>query len=191
MAKEENIILPILALGGILLLFTGNGSNSVPVIVSPPGTPLTPTDFIKRYWKEAQLSQTTTTIPALFTITQAGLESSWGNHAPGNNFFGIKASQAWKGATQLLDTTEVENGKTVHIKALFRAYPNAHEGFIDHGRFFIDNSRYKTALKYVSDPLLFAKEVAAAGYATDPQYYDKISSAMKLVVKLLQSNKLI
>lgn len=191
MAKEENIILPVLALGGLLLLFSGNGSDSVPIVVPKPGTPYTPTDFIKRYWKEAQQSQTDTTIPALFTITQGGLESNWGNSAPGYNFFGIKSSSAWKGATQLLWTTEVVNGKTVKVQQLFRAYPSARDGFKDHGIFFIVNPRYKEALKHVRDPLLFAKDVAAAGYATDPNYYDKLSASMKLVTKLLQSNGLI
>lgn len=180
-----------------MLLFTSrtdnsnpsnNSGNTVPV---DPSVPLTPTDFLKRYWSQAQSSQAATTIPALFTITQGGLESGWGNHAPGYNFFGIKASSAWKGATQLLDTTEVINGQTVKVKALFRAYPNAKESFIDHGRFFIDNSRYKTALKYTSDPVAFAREVAAAGYATDPNYFDKLDTSMRLVMKLLVSNKLV
>lgn len=188
MAKEENIILPVVAGLGILLLFSG-GDNQSPVIVPVPGT--TPTNFIKKYWGQALDSQRSTTIPALATITQAGLESGWGKFAPKHNYFGIKASQGWTGPTQLLDTTEYYNGQPVKIKALFRAYPSAAAGFADHGRFFLVNPRYKTALQYRDNNIQFVKEIAKAGYATDPKYADKMIQAMKLVVIILQNEGLI
>lgn len=190
MAKEENIILPVAAGIGLLLLFSG-GDRTPVYSVPRPGSKLTPTQFLKLYWNEAKASQAATTIPALFTITQAGLESNWGNSAPRYNFFGIKDSAAWTGATQLLPTIEVLNGIPTHVLARFRAYPSARAGFIDHGRFFIDNKRYANALPYVNDPLIFAQKIAADGYATDPDYYNKIKTSMRLVVQLLQSNKLI
>ena len=190
MSKEENIILPVIALGGILLIFS-QSNNAPPPATNIPGTALTPTNFILKYWNEAKSSQAATTIPALVTITQAGLESGWGAHAPQFNFFGIKDSSGWTGATQILPTTEYVNGVLTHTTAKFRAYPSAHAGFVDHGRFFIDNSRYKTALQYVDDPGEFIRQIALAGYATDPQYANKLINAANVVIQVLQSHKLI
>lgn len=190
MAKEENIILPVAVGLGILLLFSRNGPE--PLKNDPgPGSLTTPTDFIKKYWDEALFSQQATGIPALFTITQAGLESGWGRYAPKHNYFGVKASKGWEGATQILDTTEYYNGQYVKIKAAFRAYPSARAGFIDHGKFFLENPRYKPALPYRNDNLKFAKAITAAGYATDPQYEQKLIAAMKIVVQVLQRHGMI
>jgi len=190
MAKEEDIILPVLAGLGILLLFSGPDGGPAPYH-PPPGIPVKPTDFIRKYWDEALRSQQATTIPALFTITQAGLESGWGRSAPRFNFFGIKDSPSWKGATQVLDTTEYVDGKLVHIKAVFRAYPDARASFVDHGIFFIVNPRYRSALQFTNDNIRFARAISAAGYATDPNYADKLIDAMKIVVQVLQRYKMI
>lgn len=189
MSKEENIILPMLALGGVLLLLSADNEPAVPVPV--PGAPITPTEFIRKYWLEAKDSQRITTIPALVTLAQGGLESAWGNKAPRYNFFGIKASSGWTGEIQILPTHEYINGVWTTTTAKFRAYNSAREGFVDHGRFFIDNSRYKNALKYVSDPIEFTKQIAAAGYATDPDYAKKVIDVMKIVVQVLQRYNLI
>lgn len=188
MEEEDNIILPAaVAVAAWLLLSSGDSPD--PTYTPPTGQ--LPTDFILKYWNEALLSQKATTIPALTTITQAGLESGWGKSAPRYNFFGIKASAAWKGDKQLLWTKEYEDGKWVSVQAWFRAYPDARAGFTDHGRFFLDNSRYHDALQYVNDNIKFVKAIAAAGYATDPHYADKMISAMKIVVQILQRHDMI
>lgn len=188
MSKEENIILPALAGLGILLLFS---HDSKPPSDGPPQASTKPTDFIRKYWSESLLSQRITTIPALFTITQAGLESGWGKHAPRFNFFGIKVSATWKGETQILTTREYRNGQWVTITATFRAYPDARASFVDHGLFFIVNPRYKSALKFTNDNIKFARAISAAGYATDPNYADKLIDAMKIVVQVLQRYEMI
>jgi len=190
MAKEENIILPVAAGLGLLLLFSGPDAVPPPYH-PPPGIPVKPSDFIRKYWDEALRSQKATNIPALFTITQAGLESGWGKSAPRFNFFGIKDSSAWKGATQILPTREYINGQWINTTAAFRAYPDAAASFIDHGVFFIVNPRYKNALQYRTDNIKFARAISAAGYATDPNYSDKLIDSMKIVVKILQLYNLI
>ena len=191
MAKEENIIVPVAAGLALLLLFSGDDPKP-PVYVPSPGS-TAPTDFIKKYWNEALLSQSATTIPALTTITQAGLESGWGRSAPRFNFFGIKdsANDSWKGEYQILPTKEYVNGKLINTTGKFRAYGSAREGFADHGRFFLENPRYKYALPYVNDNIRFVQEIAKAGYATDPNYADKMINTMKIVVGVLQRHNLI
>lgn len=193
MEEEENISIPIVPIAaGIAVLWLLTSSDSKGSTYTPAAGE-TPTDFILKYWNEALLSQKATTIPALTTITQAGLESGWGKHAPRFNFFGIKdsANDNWTGDRQMLWTKEYVNGKWVDVQAWFRAYPSARAGFSDHGRFFLDNSRYHDALQYVNDNIKFVRAIAAAGYATDPNYADKMISAMKLVVQILQRHDLI
>ena len=117
----------------------------------------------------------TSRIPASFTIAEAALESGWGAHCPGFNLFGIKADPSWHGPIVTESTDEDGNGKTVTITANFRAYPSWLASLQDHAQFLLTNSRYQPAFAY-STGALFAKAVAAAGYATDPQYAQKIIS---------------
>ncbi len=194
MAKEENIILPVLALGAAVLIFSGGGDNTAPPHVTITEK-YTPTQFIVKFWPDAVYAQKQTSIPAIVTISQAILESGYGNHAPGNNYFGIKDSASWTGPTTIQDTTEVINNQVVHIKALFRAYPDARASFVDHGKFFLQNSRYHKALQYVNDPGKFVQQISLPvlnpGYATDPNYSAKLFAIMKIVLQILQNEKMI
>jgi flagellar protein FlgJ len=74
-----------------------------------------PPDFIKKILPGAQACHRATSVPASITIAQAALESGWGERAPGNNLFGIKADAGWKGATVSFPTREVINGKSVSL----------------------------------------------------------------------------
>jgi hypothetical protein len=157
-------------------------------------------DFAARYRPYAEASQQETAVPALVTLGQAALESGWGQHAPGNNFFGIKAKATDSEDTrQLLRTTEVlsrpdavfpevlsvtprADGKyTYVVRDWFRVYPTPAEGFTAHGRFLRDNSRYAAAFDHLDDPYAFARAVADAGYATAPDYYDSLAARMRQI----------
>lgn len=70
----------------------------------------TPTEYIKKFYAAAKAAQTDTGVPASVVIAQSGIESGWGKHAPGFNFFGIKPGSKWTGETQILKTWEC--GKT-------------------------------------------------------------------------------
>lgn len=190
MSKEENIILPVIGLGAVLLLFSGGSNKNLPPAPGP-GSSLTPTDFVKQYWPIAVYAEDKTGIPALFTITQAGLESAWGKSAPGYNYFGVKADSSWHGEVQNLATTEYVNGKYVHVVLPFRAYPGPIESFIDHGNFFLQNSRYAPALDYLDHPYIFAAMIAKEGYATAPNYGQILTDSMSLVEGIAQRNGLI
>jgi len=258
MAKEENIILPVIAGVALLLLFSSSKKTPPPGGDTSPEDNLTPTQFILRYWNDAKLSQAQTKVPALVTITQGGLESGWGKHAPGFNYFGIKDSSSWSGATQRLLTWEcgptgnaaidkitdevvfilppgdpagvcgpedmaslynwnIYKNKysqlgdfemkkffstaneinisspqrySYRVRASFRKYDSARASFIDHGLFLANNSRYKNAFNYTNDPENFIKQIASAGYATDPGYANKLISSMKIVLSVLQAHHL-
>lgn len=67
---------------------------------------MTTKDFVEKYYPYAKACEDSTGLSAVATLTQAALETGWGEHAPGNMFFGIKADKSWTGKKQLLKTTE-------------------------------------------------------------------------------------
>lgn len=139
---------------------------------------MTPQDFIAALSGPAQASMASTNIPASFAVADAALESGWGAHCPGFNIYGIKATPDWTGAVTTDQTDEVVNGQTVTITATFRAYPDWLGSLNDHAQFLLDNPRYQPAFAYTTGAL-FAQAVAAAGYATDPLYAQKIISIIR------------
>ena len=163
---------------------------------------MTPETFITTYLPYAETTEKETGISAAFVLAQAALESGWGKHAPGFNFFGVKAGPGWKGLTQLLTTREVHTTATVPypvivsivprqdgrfsytVKDRFRAYRDAAEAFTDHARFFLANRRYHQALEVKGDPEAFARGVAKAGYATDPMYERSLVSIIRKITAM-------
>lgn len=147
------------------------------VVASAPVTPMTPAEFVAAIAPAAQASMRRTGVPASVTVAQAALESSWGKRAPGMNLFGIKADASWRGPVTSQVTHEVVGGKTITITANFRAYSDWQGSIDDHAAFLTGNPRYRPAFacKTGAD---FAKAIAAAGYATDPLYADKLISIM-------------
>ncbi len=136
---------------------------------------MTPQEFIAAISPAARSSAALTKIPASFTVAEAADESGWGKHCPGFNIFGIKADSSWHGPVVVDETEEVVDGKKVIITATFRAYSGWLGSLLDHAQFLLTNPRYKPAFAYQSGAS-FAKAVAAAGYATDPDYAAKIIS---------------
>lgn len=110
-------------------------------------------------------------LPSL-TIAQAILETGWGGSSVGNNLFGIKANKDWKGKTILKKTREYVNGKKIYIDAYFRNYDNIYESLKD--RFeLLQKPRYKKVIG-VEDYKIACNEIWKAGYATDPEYPNKL-----------------
>ncbi len=138
--------------------------------------------FIEAAAAAAQESQRRLGVPASVTIAQAIHESYWGTSTlarNANNFFGIKARNgAGSAGTYWMDAWEVFNGEDVVVPEPFRAYNDPGESFLDHGMFFLQNSRYHSAFRYTTDPRRFAQAIADAGYATDPDYAPKLIRIM-------------
>lgn len=169
-----------------------------------------PSEFVKAYYGYAKQTEEKTGIDARFTLAQAALETGWSASAPGNMFFGVKANSITtpENKRQLLLTREVLSTKTAkfpviisitsrkdgrydyRVKDWFRKYDTPEECFTDHAQFFFNNRRYKTALEVKHDPYLFADEVAAAGYATDPNYAATLKSIIKTIEKNIENEKL-
>jgi flagellar protein FlgJ len=139
-------------------------------------------DFADSMWPHAANASRATGIPAQFMLGQAALESGWGRHqarhpdgTPSYNLFGIKAGHNWKGPTVSAPTTEYVNGVAVKSTEKFRAYSSYAESFNDYAKFLQSNPRYAAVLQNPGDANGFAKNLQHAGYATDPQYAQKLA----------------
>lgn len=104
---------------------------------------------------------------------QWALESGWGKHTSGkNNFFGLKGSGT-KTTTQ-----EVVNGQTITINAEFLDFPTLDacvKYLVD--RWYQDWKGYK-GVNHAETRDDAAKALVGQGYATDPDYTEKLIKIM-------------
>ena len=165
---------------------------------------MTPKEFITKHLPYALETERKTGISALFILAQSALETGWGQHAPGNMMFGVKASVSTPAEKrQLVQTTEIlatdkakfpviikiekrPDGKFKYtVKDWFRKYDSPEESFTDHARLFLTNKRYAKALLVKSDPYKFAEEVAKAGYATEPTYAERLKGVIRTIERVV------
>ncbi len=142
---------------------------------------MNPNDFIAKIAPAARVSAALTGIPASFTIAQAALESGWGTSrtsAMACNLFNVKADKSWHGPIYQMASTEHLGNKDVLVPADWRMYPDWKTCLDDHARFFSENPRYAACFKETTGEG-WARAVAAAGYATDPAYADKLIGTMR------------
>lgn len=127
-------------------------------------------DYIDKYSDLAIKEMKRTGVPASITLAQGILESNAGQSVlatKGNNHFGIKCHNDWKGKTMKMD----DNAP----KECFRVYPNAEASFMDHSDFLRSRDRYKSLFELKqTDYKGWARGLKKAGYATDPGYADKL-----------------
>lgn len=127
-------------------------------------------DYIDKYSDLAIKEMKRTGVPASITLAQGILESNAGQSVlatKGNNHFGIKCHNDWKGKTMKMD----DNAP----KECFRVYPNAAASFRDHSDFLRSRDRYKSLFELKqTDYKGWARGLKKAGYATDPGYADKL-----------------
>lgn len=115
-------------------------------------------------------------------LAHAALETGWGksmpldgNGRPSFNLFGIKAA-GWDGERVQARTTEFVNGLARAEQAAFRAYRSVTESVQDYARFLLGNKRYQGVVGHGDDIAGFARALQRAGYATDPDYADKLAA---------------
>ena len=120
-------------------------------------------------------------VSPLVLVSQAALETGWGKavtrHQDGSssyNLFNIKADNRWDGKQIVKSTLEYDNGVAKYEKASFRAYDSYADSFDDYVDFLRTNNRYDDALRHDGDDQVFIKDLHKAGYATDPNYANKI-----------------
>jgi flagellum-specific peptidoglycan hydrolase FlgJ len=129
--------------------------------------------FVDLLMPLAQKASAETGIDPRIIAAQSALETGWGKSAPGGNYFGIKSHGAPGGQT--LATTEVEGGQPVATQASFRTYAGPEQSAADYANFINTNPRY-AGLKAAQGLEQQAQALQASGYATDPQYGQKVLS---------------
>ena len=71
------------------------------------------------------------------------------------------------------------------MKDWFRKYKSPEGSFRDHARLFLKSKRYTKARKAGGDPYAFFREIAEAGYATSPVYFEILSKVARMIERHL------
>lgn len=118
-------------------------------------------------------------------LAQAVLESGWGQRIPKTaegrssfNVFGIKAGANWTGARAVADTVEFNGTVARRQQAVFRAYDSIQDSVNDYVKLLGSSPRYSAALSSGSDPAAFVQAMGSSGYATDPEYVNKLKQIL-------------
>ncbi len=130
--------------------------------------------FLEQALPEALRIQITEGIPASAIMAQAILESHYGQSSlakNGNNFFGLKAFDTWKGA-RMRNVPTLDDGSIPTI-ADFRSYPNLSEGFNGYASFLRETGRYDNAFNKKTG-VEFISTVLRDGYCGDPHYVEMV-----------------
>ncbi|MBW7469591.1 flagellar assembly peptidoglycan hydrolase FlgJ [Marinobacter sp. F4218] len=144
-----------------------------------------PEHFVRELLPVAERIARDSGIDPKLMVAQAALETGWGRHMirgensrPSFNLFGIKADSRWQGDAVTITTTEYREGLPLKEQADFRAYADYEASFRDYVSFLESNPRYRDVLSVADQPDLFADKLQEAGYATDPNYGEKIRRIM-------------
>lgn len=131
--------------------------------------------YIDKYHDIAVREMITYGIPASITLAQGIFESSAGRSdlaTKGNNHFGIKC-HGWTGRTVYHDDDAAQE--------CFRAYDSVIDSYEDHSKFLANSQRYRSLFSLSNtDYKGWARGLKACGYATNPQYADKLIQLIEL-----------
>ncbi len=137
-------------------------------------------ELVNSVWPHAVDAACSLGVPPHFLVAHAALETGWGkseirvgNGTPSHNLFGIKAGKGWGGAAVEAQTTEYVNGEAQSVRERFRVYGSYGDAFRDYAGLLRGNPRYAGVLGQ-QDGTQFARSLQQGGYATDPQYADKL-----------------
>ncbi|MGG4603255.1 flagellar assembly peptidoglycan hydrolase FlgJ [Paenalcaligenes sp. Me131] len=148
------------------------------------GAPEHVRNFVGKMHAAAEAVAEKSGVPMKLLLSQAALESGWGKreilHENGqstHNLFGIKAGKSWTGKVAHIMTTEFENGEYRKVKQPFRAYDSYEDSLADYARLISTSPRYESVMQ-AATPQEAAQRVQDAGYATDPNYAQKLIKIM-------------
>lgn len=130
---------------------------------------MTPAEFFRANLENARRVSERTGIDPRLVLAQTALETGYGRSAPNNNFFGIK------GLGRTLQTQEFRDGQMRTEDASFRSYENPAQSFDDYASLMLRSSRYEPVRAAQGLEAQIAA-MAASGYATDPNYGQKLMS---------------
>lgn len=166
-----------LLISSIFLIATTTFAQPAPKDSQPAR--LTANDYINDYADDAVRDMKKTGVPASITLAQGMFESDYGNSPlakEAKNHFGIKCHNEWTGKTYIQDDDEKDE--------CFRKYDDVLQSYDDHSMFLKTRDRYKQLFNLeVTDYKGWAVGLKEAGYATNPQYAERI-------IKIVEENNL-
>ena len=131
--------------------------------------------YVEQYKDVAMEKMKQYKIPASITLAQGIFESACGKSrlaTEGNNHFGIKCHTDWVGDTILIDDDELQE--------CFRKYDSVAASYTDHSLFLTTRKRYANLFSLdILDYPAWARTLKADGYATNPQYADRLISLIE------------
>jgi len=140
-----------------------------------------PEEFVRYLHPLAEKAAGQLGVSPRILLAQAALETGWGqrishdiNGESSHNLFNIKADARWNGAQVQVPTIEYQDGIAVREVARFRAYDSFEASFKDYVNFIRSSPRYQEALSQGANEYAYSAALAQAGYATDPDYANKI-----------------
>lgn len=144
-----------------------------------------PETFVKTLYPHAQRAAEKLGVQPEAIIAQAALETGWGKHVihdgkgqSSHNLFGVKANSSWEGQQAVVDTIEFDGSVASKQKAAFRKYDSIGEAVDDYVKFIQEQPRYGKAVENSQNTEAYFRELQDAGYATDPQYANKVLSVL-------------
>jgi flagellar protein FlgJ len=145
-----------------------------------------PTEFVNRLLPSIKTAAASLGLNPMGLLAQAALETGWGQRLPRNadgsssfNLFGIKAGEGWAGPKAIADSMEVSNGVAAPKRTAFRSYGSVEDSVKDFAALLKNSPRYKDALAAGTDPQAYAARIGASGYATDPEYGNKLTEILQ------------
>lgn len=145
-----------------------------------------PEEYINAMRPYAEKAAQELGVPTGVLLAQSALETGWGQkimHTTdgrnSHNLFGIKASSRWSGDSVRVGSLEYREGVAKKEYSDFRVYGSYEESFRDYVDFIKSNDRYQSALKQAGNGIDYINALQEAGYATDPNYADKVSDIMQ------------
>ncbi len=183
---ESVLAAPVRSASALSVPYGDSVANGIQSSSSQPTSPQQ--DFVSRMTSHAVQASQETGVPTHLILGQAALESGWGRReirqsdgSSSFNLFGIKAGANWSGKVAEVVTTEFHNGIASKQVEKFRAYSSYTEAFSDYARLLRDNSRYAQVLQSGQGSYQIAHSLQRAGYATDPNYADKLVKVMNRI----------
>ena len=186
--RKSNVSIPLIFAGilviGLAFVFSLHTLSNSGVENEPQEATLPRQQFIDQLAPHAkQLQQGYGVLPSII-LGQAILESNWGQSQLASqykNLFVIKASGDQPKVS--LETKEYVNEQWITIQGDFKVYNSWEESLDDHTMLFVNGTNWDPQLYAgvltATDYKQAAQALQTAGYATDPDYANKIISVIE------------
>lgn len=143
-----------------------------------------PEHFVQKLWPLAEQTAKKLGVSPEVILSQAALETGWGKFVISKgdqssfNLFNIKAGRDWSGKRMEKVSMEYIQGRALQQKSDFRAYNSFEQSFADYTDFIQNNPRYDVKSEQSLHDETYIKQLHNAGYATDPNYSEKVLRVM-------------